>query len=261
MSAATQHAFAAELFTASPPPAGLTAWNSGAPERRYGVYRNNVTASLTGALASRFPATESIVGADFFRAMANTFIRLHPPRSPLLLSYGDDFPDFVADFEPASMLAYLPDVMRLEVARGRAYHAADAAPLDPQALAAVDPAHLGSLTFAPHPSLSVLSSPYPAVTIWAMNAGERALGPVDDWQGEDALILRPRMVVEVIPLAPGGAVFFRHLACGATLADAAQAAMAAQARFDLSTNLAALLRSGAFTAISQETPDEDRHHA
>jgi len=261
MSAATQNAFAAGLFDMTPPPAGLTAWNAAVPERRYGVYRNNVSASLTGALASRFPATETIVGPEFFGAMAQAYTRLHPPRSPLLLAYGDDFPDFIADFEPAAELAYLPDVMRLEVARGKAYHAADVASLDPQALATVAPARLGSLIFTPHPSLSILSSSHPMVTIWAMNSGHQPLAIIEEWHGEDALIARPAMIVEVVPLAPGGATFFRQLAAGTVLAGAAEAAIRADARFDVTTNLATLLRSGAFTTFSQENTDEDRDHA
>lgn len=260
MSAATQSAFASGLFGAAPPPSGLTAWNGGTPERRYGVYRNNVTASLTGALASRFPITENIVGPEFFQAMARAFIQAHPPCSPVLLAYGDDLPGFVAAFEPARELAYLPDVMRLEIARGRAYHAADATPLDPATLTAIDPARLGTLVFTPHPSLSILSSPHPMTTIWAMNAGEQALGPVDEGRDEHALVVRPHLIVEVTLLAPGGAVFFRQLAAGATLATAAQTAISEEAHFDLPENLAVLLRSGAFTAITQDNTDEDRQH-
>jgi hypothetical protein len=261
MSDAAQSAFAAGLLATTPPPAGVTAWNSPSPERRYGVYRNNVSASLMGALATRFPAAERIVGPDFFRAMAAVFIRLHPPRSPLLLAYGDDFPDFAAGFEPAREIAYLADVMRLEAARTRAYHAADAAPLAPQVLAEIEPDRLGGVILVPHPSLSVVSSLHPAVTIWAMNAGERTVEPVTDWRGEDALVLRPNMIVDVVPLPPAGASFFRHLAEGRTLAEAASAAMSADAAFDLSENLAILLRAGAFTAIRRDQDDEDRDHA
>lgn len=261
MSDATQSAFAAGLLNAAPPPAGVTAWNSPSPSRRYAVYRNNVAASLTGALAARFPAAERIVGAAFFRAMAGVFIRLHPPRSPLLLAYGDDFPDFAAAFEPAREIAYLADVMRIEAARTRAYHAADATPLDPQALAGIEPDRLGGLVLVSHPSLSVVSSPHPAVTIWAMNAGETRIAPIADWRGEDALVVRPRMTVAVVPLPPAGVPFFRHLARGYTLAEAACAAMEADAAFDLSKNLAILLRTGAFTTIGRDQDDEDRDHA
>lgn len=261
MSAATQGAFAAGLFATTPPPPGLLAWNGSTPARRYGVYRNNVMASLAAALASRFPAAERIVGPDFFGAMAHAFIRCHPPRSPLLLAYGDDFPYFVAGFEPAGELAYLPDVMRLEVARGHAYHATDAAPLEPQTLATVEPARLGAIVFTPHPSLSVLSSPHPAASIWAMNAGDRSPSPTDGLRGEDTLVARPHMTVEMTVLPPGGARFFRHLVAGAPLASAAEAAQRAEAHFDLSTNLAILLRSGAFMAFRQENSNENRRPA
>lgn len=260
MSAALQSAFAAGLFGATPTPAGLMAWNTATPERRYGVYRNNVAASLTAAIASRFPAAESIVGPDFFRAMARAFVAAHPPRSPVLLAYGDEFPDFVAAFAPARELVYLPDVMRLEIARGRAYHATDIPPLDPTAFATIDPARLGALVFTPHPALSIISSPYPMVTIWAMNAGERMLAPIDVWRDEHALVARPHLTVEVTPLSPGGAVFFHRLTAGAALASAAESAVSGHADFDLSDNLAVLLRSGAFAAINRDDINDDRNH-
>jgi len=250
MSLFTQATFAHALIAPEAEvPAGLTAWNATAPERRFKVYRNNVTVGLIGALASRFQVAEKIVGADFFAAMALEFAQRHPPRSPLLLSYGDDFPEFVASFEPTKDLAYLPDVIRLERARSRAYHAADAAPLDLAVLAATAPEKLAGLVFGPHPAMSVLRSPHPVVTIWAMNAGEIELGPIVDWRGEDALITRAQMSVEVHSLLPGGAAFLETLATGIPLAGAVEAAVAEAPVFDLSANLACALRAGAFHSV------------
>ena len=190
--------------------------------------------------------------------MAGYFIKAHPPRSPVLLVYGDDFPDCVAAFAPARELAYLPGVMRLEVARGHAYHAADVQPLDPTALAVVDPVRLGGLVFTPHPALSILSSPHPMMTIWAMNAGKRRLGPVDPWQDEYALVTRPHLTVEVTPLSAAAAAFLRRLAGGANLAETVAAE---DDSFDLSEVLATLLRSGAFTTIKEDNGDEDQWQA
>jgi hypothetical protein len=181
--------------------------------------------------------------------MARQFIRLHPPRSPLLLAYGDELADFVMEFEPAQSLPYLPDVIRLEAARGRAYHAADAAPLDPAILATLDPQRLAGLQFDMHPSASVIGSEHPIVTIWAMNGGEMPLAPVEDWKGEDALVVRPGMIVEVHRLPPGGATFLSALMHGAGLAEAADGAMRVADAFDLPANLAGALQAGAFTAI------------
>ncbi|NTJ65353.1 DUF2063 domain-containing protein [Agrobacterium rhizogenes] len=250
MSLATQNEFAAALVDPDRAvPKGLTAWNGPQPARRFGVYRNNVAIGLIGALISRFPAAERIVGEEFFAAMAHEFIRLHPPRSPLLLAYGDDFPDFVESFEPAREIPYLADVMRLEALRGRAYHAADALPLDAALLATIEPAGLAELTFVPHPSASIMRSAHPAVTIWAMNTGEIELADIADWTAEDALVIRPQMIVEVHRLPPGGATFLEQLFAGAALGRAYEAALADAANFDLSANLAGAFTAGAFMAI------------
>ncbi|MBR0556538.1 putative DNA-binding domain-containing protein [Ciceribacter sp. L1K23] len=253
MSTATQERFAAALTDReSPVPEGLTSWTAPRPERRFGVYRNNVRVGLTGALASRFPATERIVGADFFAAMAGEYVAADPPRSPLLLTYGDGFADFVAGFEPVAGLPYLPDVIRLEAARSRAYHAADAAPLVPERLAAIPPERLGDIRLQPHPSTAILRSPHPVVTIWAMNAEGGTPHPVETWIGEDALVVRPAMLVEVHRLPPGGATFLSALAEGEQLGMAATLAMAETDQFDLTRNLAGLLTTGAFTDILPE---------
>lgn len=250
MSIATQMKFAAALRdTNQPVPEGVNAWNGPHPQRRFGVYRNNVAVGLIGAVASRFPIAEKIVGKDFFAAMAHEFIRLNPPRSPLLLAYGDEFAEFTENFEPAKEIDYLPDIMRLEAARGRAYHAADAAPLDTERLAAVDPQHVASLRFIMHPSVAIIRSVHPIITIWAMNAGETTLSPIHEWQGEDALVVRPEMTVLVRRLPAGGAAFLQALASGADLSAALEAAAADSAEFDLSANLAGALQAGAFTAI------------
>jgi hypothetical protein len=250
MSLGTQRLFAGALLDSDRTiPDGLTSWNRPRPERRFTVYRNNVAAGLIRALASRFPAAEKIVGEAFFAAMAQAFIAQHPPRSPLLLNYGDDFAEFVETFDPAAELSYLPDVLRLEAARGRAYHAADQTPLDPAGLAAIDSDALAALRFVFHPSVSVICSVHPVVTIWAMNAGEAELSPIETWSGEDALIVRPHLTVQVQRLPAGGANFLTALMSGATLAAAVEVALDAASEFDLAANLAGVLQSGALTAV------------
>lgn len=244
-----------------PAPEGLVAWNSPAPRRRFGVYRNNVAVGLIGALASRFPVAEKIVGEEFFAAMAHAFVLVHPPRSPLLLAYGDDFGDFVEIFEPAAEIAYLPDIIRLEAARGRAYHAADRPPLDPATLAEIPAEALPDLVFEAHPSTSVICSRHPIVTIWAMNSGDMPLAPITDWVGEDALVVRPEMSVNVHHLPAGGAVFVSALLSGEPLGRAAQMAIGTTTDFDLAANLAGILQAGALADIRREFPGDDNETA
>jgi len=250
MSMTSQDSFACALLdTDLAVPEGLTSWNLPRPARRFAVYRNNVVSGLIRALASRFPATEKIVGEDFFAGMARAFIGLHPPRSPMLLRYGDDLADFAASFEPAAELPYLPDVIRIEAARGRAYHAADRAPLDSETLAALPPERVPALVFEIHPSVSILRSGYPAVTIWAMNSDEIPLAPIETWTGEDSLVVRPDMGVLVRRLPAGGAAFLEALAAGEALGAAVEKALHEAPDFELTANLTGALQAGAFAAI------------
>ena len=132
----TQNAFACALLDAARAvPATIRGAARRRADRRFAVYRNNVVAGLIDALAQRFPVVCRLVGDEFFRAMARVYVTARPPTSPLMMLYGETFPDFIDEFAPAAALPYLGDVARLELARGRAYHAADAVPAGPQIFA------------------------------------------------------------------------------------------------------------------------------
>ncbi len=222
-----------------------------ASTRRYGVYRNNVTVSLIEALAAVYPATRRITGPDFFRAMARFHVRATPPRSPLLFEYGRAFPDFIAGYEHAMPMPWLPDVARIERAWLDAYHAADAEPLAPQVLASIPPERLAGIVLVPHPATRIVRSSHPAVSIFAANRGDGPVGRITETGPEDALLTRPALEVIVRTLPPGGAVFLTELVRGEPLGAAAAAALAASPTFDLGANIAGLLHAGAFTAIDQ----------
>jgi hypothetical protein len=258
MSLAMQSRFAAALINWDRPvPLGVTSWTQDRPAKRFGVYRNNVIAGLAEALAAGYPATVHIVGEEFFAAMARVFVRCRPPTSPSLLTYGDGFADFVEGFEPASELIYLPDVIRLEDARARAYHAADIAPLAPRDIAAVPPKRLGGLVVEIHPSAAIVRSAFPIITIWAMNAGETELGPIDDRKGEDALVIRPNLRVLIHGTLAGGATFLERLSAGAPLRNAVEAAIREAPRFDLTANLSQILGAGVIVGIREQPLGED----
>jgi hypothetical protein len=189
--------------------------------------------------------------------MARTFVLAQPPRSPLLAHYGDAFPDFIDGFAPAGEVAYLGDVARIEAARTRAYHASDAIPVGADEFAAVAAEALSSMRLALHPSVEIIRSPHPIVTIWAMNSGERPLAPIDDWRGEDALVARPHLEVEVRALASGGSQFLLALAAGRLLGEAASHALAACPRFNLTDTLAGLIGCGLVGRIVSVTPNGD----
>lgn len=217
--------------------------------KRYNVYRNNVTVSLVNALAATFPAVQRIVGEEFFRAMARLYIRRTPPSSPLLFEYGRDFAAFIEGFEHAQSMPYLADVARIECAWLDAYHAADAASLMPDTLAAIPPERLGEAIFAAHPAARIVRSHYPAVTIFAMNRADGPVGRLATGEPEDALVTRLGLEVFVRRLPPGGAAFLGNLLAGDTLAEAAAEALAQRGDFDLAANIVGMLQAGVFTSV------------
>jgi hypothetical protein len=217
---------------------------------RFGVYRNNVFASLIGALRARYPVIERLVGEEFFQAAASRFIAANPPSTPVLIEFGGRFPAFLESFEPARGLPYLPDVARLEWLMHEAYHAADCEPLTAQRLALIPPEEAGGVSFELHPSAGLIASPYPIVSIWETNTFDsevRAIGP--GLGGEAALIIRPELEVRVLRLDPGEYAFAAALAQRATLGEAAAKA-AANTGFTLAGTLAKLIASGAFAAFN-----------
>lgn len=221
-------------------------------ERRFGVYRNNVKASLAAALGARFPAVERLVGAEFFTAMALVFIERHPPRSPVLAEYGARFADFLEEFDPARDLPYLPDVARLEWTRHLAFNAADARSVEIGQLAALPPERLGAAVLGLHPAMAVVASSWPIVSLWITNTqDETPQAPAANWAGEVALVTRPHLEVLVHRLPPGADRLVAELAQGLTLGTAADAASRAHGDFDLATTLSTLFGAGAVVNLSE----------
>jgi hypothetical protein len=239
-----------------PAPATITRRNGKATTKRYNVYRNNVTVSLINALAAVFPATQCITGVDFFRAVARFHLRATPPTSPLLFEYGRDFPDFIDSYEYAKPMPWLADVARIERAWLDAYHAADAEPLRPQALACLPPERLANTVLIPHPATRIVRSRFPAVSIFTANRTNGPVSHVEATEPEDALVTRPGLEVFVRHLPPGGAEFLSRLIAGEPLGTAAAEALAHSPAFELAANIAGMLKAGAFTAIHHGDDDD-----
>nr|WP_272214247.1 putative DNA-binding domain-containing protein [Marinicella sp. W31]MDC2878644.1 putative DNA-binding domain-containing protein [Marinicella sp. W31] len=214
--------------------------------KRFGVYRNNVAVGLKAALADIFPVTRDLVGERFFAAMSGEYIDRAPPHSPVLSEYGHGFADFIASFEPASKLFFLPDVARLERAWLDAYHARDAAPLSPGMLDALPPEELMALALSPHPATHLLHFSSAAAGIFSRVRNGSGLKDFDPTQPETVLVTRPQFDVAVVSLDRGLARFFDVLVGNGTIGDAAETAMAADPDFDLGTAFSALITTGAF---------------
>lgn len=241
-----QAAFAGALLDPEAPvPEGLVDPEGRSAARRFSVYRNNVASSLTRALEAAFPTVRKLVGDQFFGAMAVVFLRAHPPTSCMLMLYGDAFPEFLEGFPPVRHLGYLPDVARVDQAMRESYHAADAQALDAAAFQRLIGADLAGLRLRLAPSLRLVRSAWPVVSIWAAN---HEAGPPPRAQAEDALILRPEFDPRPQVLPPGGGALVTGLLAGERLGDAVSAA---GTDLDLPAVLGLLIAGKAITGVSE----------
>lgn len=244
----TQAAFAAALLDPQRPcPEGLFIASGADPASRFAVYRNNVQSSLINALADSYPVVSQLVGDEFFRAMAGLYVQSCPPQGPLINDYGKDFAEFIDNFEPAAGVPYLADMARLERLRVQAYHAADAQPLRHEQIAAAlsDPQALSELTVGFHPSLNLLTSAFGVVAIWAAHQQDATLAGIDLDHGQNALVLRNGLEVEVFAIDHGASTFIQNLRNGQSLTQALETAPA----FDLSQTLALLISHHVITHL------------
>lgn len=246
-----QNAFGMALLDPERPvPADVVGPDGVTDRKRFAVYRNNVMVGLVDTLQARFPVTCRLVGEEFFRAMARVFAGARQPRTPLLMHYGDDFPDFIDGFEPAASVPYLADVARLERGWSQAYDSAEASPLSVDALAGQRSEALMKSRLRLHPSLRLLRSPHPVASIWSAHQTAGDVAPPPAWEAEDIVIVRPQAEVIVRRLPPDGYEFIAALAEGASVQTAALVARTRGEAFDIGFHLAGLASLGA--VVSQE---------
>jgi hypothetical protein len=224
-----------------------------ADEKRFDVYRNNVTLGLLRALQANFPAIRQLVGDEFFTAMAVDYLRRHPPRSRLLFEFGEDLPAFLQEAEALRSYSYLPDVARFEWTFLQSFHEADANVLTGDGLSAAIGGNAEAPQLAVHPAARLLHAPNAFFSIAEASRQSRPLDGIDPGQPEFCLITRPTTVVRCQLVQPDDFFFLQRIADGLSLPDAADAAICNDPEFDVSAAIALILSTGFCSAAPQAT--------
>jgi hypothetical protein len=217
-------------------------------EARLRIYRHHVRHSLTTALAATFPTVEALVGEAFFAGMVRGFIEASMPAQPVLSEYGAGLAGFIAGFEAARGVPYLSDVARLDWAMNLAFHTEPGPALDAAALGAVPPEQLPSLRLRLVHGATLIGSKFPLDRIWRASQPDATDEKVDLAAGGSVLLVQG---AGFVALGPGEAAFLSRLNGAESLEQAAEAAVAADSGFDLSTCFAQFLGMGVIAAAQQ----------
>ncbi len=217
----------------------LAQWVVGAgltPAARLQVYSNAIASTQIETLRTTYPAVRALVGEAFFEAAATRYRLRHPSTHGNLQAFGGAFAAFLATMPEAAALTYLPDVAQLEWLRQQSALAAEASPLAPATLDDTP-----SLLWRLHPSVRLLASAHPVLTIWRFATAPEGERLQLDGRGEQVALWRDGSEVAMAMLDAAS------FSCIATLIDTCDlnaphaAALAIDATFDLAACLRSLL--------------------
>ncbi|MBX2879059.1 MAG: DNA-binding domain-containing protein [Granulosicoccus sp.] len=235
-------------------PAHITQQSDDGTSRRFNIYRNNRATSLIENLEATYPAVLKLVGDSYFKAVARQFIDIHPPQSPVMFEYGENFGEYLCSMPTAQQILYVADVAKIEWLRNKAYHAPDAPLVKLSDAAAMLPEHLANAVPALHPSVGMLSSKWAAGSIWSATvAGQPEQMQIRVDIGEHLLVLRRGFDVVQYIVSGHEMQFLRSCAEGLNITQAASKVMEQDVDFNTGEALTKFIEMNTFSAIGHDS--------
>jgi Putative DNA-binding domain len=215
------------------------------PERRLAIHQRHYRSSLTTAIRTKFAATAWLLGTPFLDEAANEFIREHPPATPCIAEYGEEFPRFISTRPGAAHLPYLHSFAELEWHLGQVAISADRLALTRETFSTFEIGILMDTGLLLRAGLRYLSASWPVDDLMKLYLTDTApsqyrLAPEDVW-----LEVRGACgAFEINRVNAAEFIFRRAILEGQSLGDAAENAIDANAEFDVGRAFAALIESG-----------------
>ncbi|MDE2055146.1 MAG: putative DNA-binding domain-containing protein [Xanthomonadaceae bacterium] len=231
----TQRRFLAALYDDDESgPVVSIAGNGLEPSARLRIYRHSCNEIQTGSLRITYPALLALVGGAFFDQSARGYRNAYPSRSGNLQAFGKRFADYLAVLPAVRSLDYIADVARLEWLRQESALSDGSATLPPGGFDLV----------GLHPSVRLLASRYPVLTIWRYAMQPRSGRLKLPTTCERVMLWREQDQVAMTALDPASFACVESLARGNALADAHDAGRLQDPDFDFAACTASLVDRG-----------------
>jgi hypothetical protein len=253
MLAETQQLFSNALFDAAEEQQVQLLFKDDAQvmERRFALYRGNLTSAWEKTLSAAYPVLKALVGDEFFEALARAYGKACPSQTGDLNLFGDRLADFLENFPHVAEYPYFPDMARLEWALHRAHYADDAAAFDPSEIAQLAPEQLDNVRLILHPAATLVESKWAVVELWLAHLPERANDfPEEIEHHNHAVIARPHWKAVVLPVQPAAYAALHALQNGQTLGAALDAALKIDEGFDFGSHLQQWLQHALFSKVA-----------
>lgn len=153
-----------------------------------GIYRHAYRTRLAEALRDNHEKLPRVMGDLAFDALAAAYIESHPSRHASIRWYGDQLADFMVARPELAPHPALADLARMEWALRGAFDAADARPLQADALARLPADRWAALRLVPLPSARLLPLDWAVEPLWrALQEGDAAA----DADGRERVLPEP----------------------------------------------------------------------
>jgi hypothetical protein len=251
--AAQQQTFASALFDAGSQGAALSLFKAGG-EKRFGLYRGNLTVTWDKVLSQAFPVVRELVGEEFFSALTRAYGMAHPSVDADLNRFGAGFAAFLDGFEHVADYPYLADMARLEWLLHRTHYAPDAAAVDAAGLAALSAEELETASATLHPACSLFTSDWAVVPLWqAHQPGSEIAFPAQMQLASHAVVARPLWKTELAALDAGAFAALVELGSGASVGEALDAAFDLDENFDVAAAMKQWMDLGVLASLSRSS--------
>lgn len=214
---------------------------------RFSIYRGNLLAIWSKALANAFPVVQRLVGDEFFEDLARLYGRAYPSQSGDLNSFGEHFPHFLSLQESLQEYPYVAAVADLEWIVHFNYYQQDQEKISlPQFISqAGEKVQESCLCFAS--GVSLHKSHFATYPIWLAHQGaevEQLTVPLET--PSFCVIGRPQWQPTVVELNEASFRALELLLQGETLAQALDVSLQIQTDFDVGGQLQTWFAAGLF---------------
>jgi len=141
---------------------------------RLSIYAEAYRLRLIEALQSNYPVLAKLLGEADFETLGTEYVRAHDSPFFSIRYYGDRLAEFLARDPEYTSAPILAELARWEWAMTEVFDAADAAPIDCDALARVAPDAWAQLRFGWHPAVRRLDLVWNAPQIWKAVSADTA---------------------------------------------------------------------------------------
>ena len=208
-------------------------------------------------LADWFPVVRTLLWDDPFKTVAEAFLANHPATAWSRSNMPERFPPYLRTYGSSSSIEYLADIADLECVYRVAKRSLGWSPASADLLSTLTAQQSKTLGIELHPSVSLLQSRFPIVSIWEGIRSNRYT--LQRWTSELALVAKPAATVQVLCLSTDEHLFLTALARGRTIADAVSSANAINVEFGLTRALTFL--AGINIAVGLHHVGEHAHRA